>query len=288
MPWYQISDPNSAELDQLAQQYNLHPLHVEDCRSNNQRVKLEEGNGYLFLVLRPVIHENSGDVTLPNFEIFAGKDYCITVNGGDCKVVQEAIDNAKRLANPEHPDQILYRLFDAVVDGYFPVIDCIDDDIDALENVVLDHPSPEALEQIFALKRALISLRRVLGNTRDAGMALQRYAGPLISPELAPFFRDIYDHLARNLDTVETQRDLLNGTLDVYLSSTANRTNNVMKVLTVVSTIALPAVLITSFYGMNVKGIPFVDSPYGASFVVGLIAVTTIGLLWLLKRFGWF
>jgi magnesium transporter len=288
MPWYQIADPNSSELDRLAQEYHLHPLHVEDCRSHNQRVKLDEGADYLFLVLRPVIYENNGNMQLPSFNIFLGKDYCITVNGESCHVAQEAIRSAERLAPPDQPDQIVYRLFDAVVDGYLPVLDCIDDDLDELEDKVLDNPSPAALQQIFALKRALISLRRVLANTRDVGMSLQRYEGALISPKLAPFFRDIYDHLARNLDSAETQRDLLNGTLDVYLSSMANRTNNVMKVLTVVSTISLPAVVITGFYGMNVKGIPFSDSSLGGIIVAGLITASTLGLLVLFRKLGWF
>lgn len=288
MPWYHIPDPTDHQLDELAKRYHLHPLHVEDCRSPYQRVKAEESADYLFVVLRPVLFDASCSLDFPMFCIFVGTNYCITVGGAGCAAVDTAIQNARQLADPERSDQVFYRLFDSVVDGYLPAIDCIDNKIDDLEDVVLNDPSPEALQQIFGLKRGLIDMRRVLVNTRDVGTHLQRNPGSLVSAELAPFFRDIYDHIARNLDSVETHRDLLNGTLDVYLSSVANRTNNVMKLLTVLSTIALPAIVISGIYGMNVKGIPFVDDPHGVWIVVALMAATTLALLAFLKKFGWF
>ena len=116
---------------------------------------------------------------------------------------------------------------------------------------------------------------------------MQRTETDLIQRDLWPFLRDIYDHVTRNLDLVEMQRDLLTGAMDIYLSSIANRTNQVMKVLTVLSTIALPSIVISGFYGMNTKGLPGVDSPYGAWIAVGLMGVTTVLLLWILKRFEW-
>ena len=195
---------------------------------------------------------------------------------------------AERLAQPDRPDQIFYRLFDSLTDSYLPAIDRISDRIDMLEDKVLEQPSPAALQEIFHLKRALADLRRVLVNTRDVSIHLQRDPGSLIAADLFLFFRDIYDHIARNVDSVETQRDLLNGSLDVYLSSVANRTNEVMKVLTILSTIAIPAVVITGIYGMNIKGIPFIDSSHGIEIVVLLIVGTTLSLLWLLRYLKWF
>ena len=147
---------------------------------------------------------------------------------------------------------------------------------------------PEAVQQILGLKRSLIGLRRVLVNTREVGVQIQRQSGNLISQDLAPFFRDVYDHIIGSLDLVETQRDLLSGTLEVYLSSLANRTNEVMKVLTVLSTIALPSIVISGIYGMNLKGIPYLDSPH-AMWIVGCLMIgTTVALLAFLKKFGWF
>jgi magnesium transporter len=287
MPWHHIENPQDPQLDELAKRYDLHPLHIEDCRSRNQRAKAEERPDYLFVVLKPV-NSVDGGISFTDLDIFVGRNFCITVEEERCKASQEAVTSAAKLADPERPDQILYRLFDAIVDSYLPAIDRVDEDIDDLEDVVVNRPSPNALQDIFDLKRSLIDLRRTLGNTRDVCIQVQRDQGSLISPELGPFFRDIYDHIARNLDSVETHRDLLSGALDVYLSSVANRTNEVMKVLTVMSTIALPAIVISGIYGMNVKNIPFVESSHAVWVVLGSMALTTLGLLWLLKRFGWF
>ena len=288
MPWHQITDPQDPKLDQLAVKYHLHPLHIEDCRHRRQRAKIEERPEYFFVVLKPVEAMPDGELNFPDFDIFVGRDFCITVTDGKSGVVREALARCERLAAPHRPDEIFYRLFDSIVDSYLPATDQINDRIDDLEDKIVDDPSPEAMQDIFHLKRALIDLRRVLVNTRDVGMHLQREPGALISPDLFPFFRDIYDHIARNLDLVETARDILNGSLDVYLSSVSNRTNQVMKVLTLLSTIALPALVITGVYGMNLKGIPFIDSPHGIYLVVGTIIVTTALLLWGLKKMGWF
>lgn len=287
MPWYKLQDPNDSRLDELAKQYNLHPLHIEDIHNGRQRVKIEERPDYAFVVLKPVNYTKEGEVSFSDLYVVVGRNFCITVEPDHCRSAQEAIASAERLADPERPDQVFYRLFDGIVDSYLPALDCIGDCIDALEDIVLDNPSPEALQEIFHLKRSLVDLRRVLVNTRDVGIHLQRNPGELFAAELAPFFRDIYDHIARSVDSVETQRDLLNGTLDVYLSSVANRTNNVMKVLTVLSTFALPSLVVSGIYGMNVKGLPFLDSPQGFWIVGGAMLASTLALLALLRKFRW-
>jgi len=143
------------------------------------------------------------------------------------------------------------------------------------------------LQRIFSTKRGLIEMRRVLANTRDVAGHLQRITGGWVAADMWPFLRDVYDHLSRSLDMVETQRDLLNGSLDIYLSSVANRTNRVMKVLTVLGTVALPALVVTSFYGMNLKGLPGMDSPHGLVLALGAIVLSTIVLLAVLKKFDW-
>jgi len=152
---------------------------------------------------------------------------------------------------------------------------------------VLEHPRPEVLERIFSTKRGLIEMRRVLANTRDVAAHLQRITGGWVAADMWPFLRDVYDHLSRSLDMIEMQRDLLNGSLDIYLSSVANRTNRVMKVLTVLGTVAMPAVIVTSFYGMNLKRLPGVDSPHALAIVCGVMVLSTIALLVILKKFDW-
>jgi magnesium transporter len=166
-------------------------------------------------------------------------------------------------------------------------LDWFDDSIDDLEDLVLSQPAPETLQRILAAKRGLIELRRVLATTRDVAAHLQRLETELIPRDLAPFLRDVYDHLARNLDTVEMQRDLLTGAMDIYLSSVANRTNQVMKVLTVLGTIAIPAIVISGFFGMNQEDLPLIHWRYGTEAALAIMIVSTAVLLIALKQFKW-
>jgi magnesium transporter len=297
MPWYQLNDANDTRLDELAKQYNLHPLHIEDCRSDNEPVKVETGAHYTFAVFKPVyLKPDPADPgqTYPAFstiDIFAGqKDgepFLITIAEPDCPATRQALERARRDGDDEHPGKLLYLILDTIVDLYFPAIDHFDDRIDDLEDTVVASPSPSVLQLIFAIKRELIDLRRVLVNTRDASLHLQRDPGTIIDADHQLYVRDTYDHVTRLLDSVETQRDLLNNTLDIYLSSVANRTNEVMKVLTILGTIALPAIAISGIYGMNLKGLPFEDSPHGAEWVAGITIVCTAILLYILRKFKW-
>ena len=288
MEWHNVTDPAGPELDRLAERYQLHPLHIEDCRHRGQRAKVEEGHGYLFTVLKPVRVDAEGEFEAVDLDIFLGADFLITVLETDCPEVRDLIGRVQKAATPDlKPGFLYYRIVDETVDSYLPLLDRLNDHIDEMEDQALNAPSPAVLSQVFGTKRTLILLRGVLVNTRDLANQLQRLNSPWLSTELAPYFRDIYDHVARNLDMVEVMRDLLNGTLDVYLSSVANRTNQVMKVLTVLSTIALPALVVSSFYGMNVKGLPGGESPLGIWIVLAAMAAMTAVLLWVLKHFDW-
>ena len=288
MEWHNITDPSSPELDHLAERYKLHPLHIEDCRNRNQRAKIEEGQGYLFTVLKPVRIDEAGVFEAVDLDLFLGPDFLITVLETDCPSLRELVGRVEKTVNQEsRPEKVFYRLVDEVIDSYVPLLDGLHETIDELEDKALETPVPEVLAKIFRTKRTLIFLRGVLVNTRDLASQLLRTDFAEISHELSPFFRDVYDHVARHLDTVEIMRDLLTGTLDVYLSSVANRTNQVMKVLTVLGTVALPSLVVSGFYGMNVKGLPGADSPHGMVFAVGAMAAMTLILLWALRRFGW-
>ncbi len=286
--WHDLRDPHDPELDALAERFHLHPLHVEDCRHGGQRAKVEEGADYIFVVLKAVHITDGGEVQISDLDMFLGHEYLITVQGGECPTLRAYLDQLHGAANPSRSDQLFHKVMDGIVDAYTPTLDWFNEAIDGIEDIVLETPSPETLQRIFAAKRGLIELRRVLGNMRDVASHLQRLETELIQRDLWPFLRDVYDHLARNLDLVEMERDLLTGAMDIYLSSVANRTNQVMKVLTVLGTIALPAIVISGFYGMNTKGLPWVDSPHGAEMAVGLMVVATAALLTMLKKFDWF
>ena len=287
MIWHDLQDPNSPELDRLAEQLHLHPLHVEDCRHGKQRAKVEEGADYIFVVLKPVHITGDGEIVITELDLFLGRDYLITVQEGECPAVRAYMDHLHAAANQARSDQLFYKIMDGCVDAYSPALDWFNDAIDAIEDTILERPSPAMLQRIIEARRGLSELRRVVSNTRDVAGHLQRMETDLIQRDLWPFLRDIYDHLARNMDMIEMQRDLLSGAMDIYLSSVANRTNQVMKVLTVLGTIALPAIVISGFYGMNTKGLPAVESPHGALIAAGLMAAATAILLIMLKKFDW-
>jgi magnesium transporter len=288
MDWHEIRDPQDAELDRLAERYRLHPLHVEDCRHRNQSAKVEESRGYLFAVLKTVHLGEDGSLHVGDLDIFLGRDFLITVEEAHCPPVRKMLEQVRGAAAGQRADQLFYRITDGVVDCYLPVLDHFSEVIDNLEDQVLDRPVPDTLARIFETKRSLIELRRVLVNTRDVAGHMQRTESDLIHREMWPFLRDVYDHVSRNLDLVEMQRDLLTGSLDIYLSSVANRTNQVMKVLTVLGTIALPALVISGIYGMNLKGLPWANSAYGTAIVSGMMLATTVVLLGILRLMRWF
>ena len=288
MDWHQVRDPQDPELDRLAERYRLHPLHIEDCRHRDQSAKVEESRGYLFVVLKTVEIASDGSLALADLDVFLGRNFIITVEDPKLQSARALLDALRQPDHRMRGDQMFYRIIDGVVDSYLPVLDRFSEIIDDLEDQVLDRPAPETLSRIFETKRNLILLRRVLVNTRDVAGHLQRTESDLVHRDTWPFLRDVYDHVARNLDLVEMQRDLLAGSLDIYLSSVANRTNQVMKVLTVLGTIALPALVISGIYGMNLKGLPWADSPHGTVLVSGVMLATTAVLLLILRLFRWF
>jgi magnesium transporter len=285
--WHDFQDSSDPQLDVLAERYQLHPLHIEDCRHRGQRAKVEDGPGYIFVVQKPVHVTATGELEITDLDLFLGADYLITVQESTCPGLRAHIDQLRATQGHTRAAQLFYKVMDAAVDSYTPALDWFDDSIDNLEDLVLEKPSPVTLQRILASKRGLIELRRVLSNTRDVASHLQRLETELIPRDLWPFLRDVYDHLARNLDMVEMQRDLLTGAMDIYLSSVANRTNQVMKVLTVLGTIAIPAIAISSFFGMNQDDLPWLHSPYGTGKALGLMVLATAGLLIVLKKFDW-
>ena len=287
MVWHDIRDPNDPELDRLAVQHRLHPLHIEDCRHRNQSAKFEVQENYLFIVLKPIDMNEECEVEVSDVDFFIGADFLITVQEQHCDSLQTILDRYQGRSNGLRPDQMFHRLMDGLVDSYTPTLDRIRQRIDELEDEVLESAEAPLLQKVFAMKRALIEIRRVLTNTRDVASHAQRNESGLIQRDLSPFLRDVYDHVARSIDTLEIQRDLLNGIFDLYLNGVANRTNATMKALTVVSTISLPAIVISGAYGMNVKHLPMADHPWAAQIVMGIIGFCCVALILFFRRMKW-
>lgn len=284
LPWYEVEDPNSPQLDALAKRFGLHELQVEDCRHRPQRSKYEEHASYLFCVIKR-IHTGDG-LFFEDVDLFIGRDFVITVTNGHLPLMDTihrrlAEDGTTRL------DKLVYFIVDSLVDEYIPVIDLVAEETSDLEDAVLQDPGPDKLHTIFGLKRKLVEFRRIAGGMREVVNGLMRREKGILGDDLDPYFRDVYDHLVRITELIESYRDLLTGSLDIYLSAVANRTNQVMKMLTIWGTIALPMVVITGFFGMNLN-IPWHGSPYGAVYASLLMAACGIGVLGYFKLKRWF
>jgi magnesium transporter len=284
LKWFDVADPASPELDELAQRFELHELQIEDCRHRPQRPKTEEHDHYIFTVLKHI--HDAAELEFDDIDLFLGPDFLISVRNADAVVIESVRARAGE-EKTERLDRLFYMIVDQIVDGYQPVLDKLADEISEIEDVVLEQPDPETLARIFALKRKLVEFRRVAAGMREVVNALIRREKGLLGDDLDPYFRDVYDHIIRTVDMIETYRDLLSGALDIYLSAVANRTNEVMKVLTIWGTVALPLVIITGFFGMNLK-LPWANDPHGTDYAVALMAVSTLTILIYFKVKRWF
>ncbi|MBB4664132.1 magnesium transporter CorA family protein [Conexibacter arvalis] len=262
--WLDVVAPSDEQLTALAERFRWHPLAVEDTREFDQRPKLDRYGDQLLLVFygavadgggRPDDGDGSDDESpaLVEVHLLVSGDWVVTVRRRRCGALD---DLRRRLAaerEPESEEFVIYRIVDALTDTFFPLLDAIDERIDALEDAILLEASDRQLQEVFQLKRQLGRLRRVVTPQRDLMQrAIEDLADlPGLSLGSRDWFRDVYDHLIRLSDLVDSYRDLLTGLMDVYLSTTSNRMNAVMKQLTLVSTIFLPITALTGFFGMN-------------------------------------
>lgn len=284
LAWYDISDPRSTALDELGKRFGLHELEIEDCRHRPQRAKADENPEYVFCVLKH-LHSNQ-QLKFDDFDVFLGKDFLITVHDRDCPPVDRVRKRAAD-ANVIRLDRLFYFLVDELVDDYIAALDDFSEDTTSIEAEVLENPDPEMLQRIFQLKRKLIEFRRMTSGMREVVNAVMRREGGIVGDDLDTYFRDVYDHLVRTLDLIESYRDLLTGVMDIYLSAVANRTNEVMKVLTVYGTVALPLVIITGFFGMNLP-LPWQEKPHGLALAIGVMVLSTTLVLMYFRRKKWF
>jgi magnesium transporter len=283
VPWYDLSDPSSPALDELAKEFNLHELQIEDCRSL-QRAKTEEFDRYVFAVLKEL--HAAETPKFHDFDVFLGEKFLITVHQGPCPIIEKVVQRAQQ-HKVLRLDKLFYMLADHIVDEYLALLDSLADQISRIESEVLRSPEPGVLRGIFRLKRNLIEFRRHASGMREVINQLMRREGGFLGDDLDPFLRDVYDHIVRTADLIETYRDLLNGSLDIYLSAVANRTNQVMKVLTVWGTVALPLVVVTGFFGMNLP-LPWQNDRWGALYACLIMIVVSALILLYFRRKRWF
>jgi magnesium transporter len=281
---------------ELGEIFSLHPLTLEDVVHVGQRPKTEEFEGYRFIVARMVELDKDDRVTTEQLSMFLGKTFVLTFQEfpGDCfEPVRERLRAGRGMLRKSGPDFLMYALLDAVIDHYFPVMERFGEMLEELEDEVALRPRPDLLVRIHKTKLELLTIRRAIWPLRDVVNALLRDDSELIASETRVHLRDCYDHTVQVMDMIETYRELASGLLDIYMSSIANRTNEVMKVLTVVTTVFTPLTFIAGVYGMNFDpasspaNMPELRWRYGYVTVLFVMAAIGTSMLVYFYRRGW-
>lgn len=288
--WADVSDPTSQDFIELAEEFNFHPLSIEDCQQTHQRPKVEEYQGYYFIVLYEAELVGPHDhLELRELNIFLGANYLVTVHSRPIR----AIETASRLW-PEWSDRaehgaglLAYLLMDAIVDDYMPLLDILSERMDDLEDQIFGEFKPESIEEIFRIKKQLLHLRRSITPLRDVFNTMLRREQPIFARETHVYFQDVFDHIIRVADTIDTLRDMLSSTMDAYLSVQGNRMNIIMKRLTSMATILMSVTLIAGIYGMNFDSMPELRWKYGYIFALSWMVVTGFGLYVFFRKRKW-
>ncbi|HOF87279.1 MAG TPA: magnesium/cobalt transporter CorA [Armatimonadota bacterium] len=289
--WVELTGPDEGELAWLTETFRLHPLTAEDLRNQRQRPKLDQYDDYLFLALRaPRYDPAARELAVDELHLLLGDRYLLAVHQAPMPV----LDTVRQRWRQTHPRGatapfLFYLVLDGVVDGYFPIVDQIGDEIDDLDAEVFSTARARTQQKILALRRVLLAMRKVLGPTRDALNELLTVVER--SPKqaaLRAYYIDVFDHVLRLTDFIDTYREMLSVSLEAMQSTLANQLNKNMQRLTVGATVLATATVITGFFGMNLQGL-LINSPwpYGGHALLAVLAIITVIEIWYFRRIGW-
>ncbi len=288
--WLDIDEPTDDDYRLLEDVLKFHPLTIEDIQHQNQRPKLDEYPDYNFAVIFQA-EWTADEIALREHHLYVGPNYLITVHVDPSKVLadlQKRLTKSPDLTNGQ-PAFLTYLVVDALVDATFPVLEQLDDTVDELEDEITVKATPESLNRIYHLKHSVTELRRFLGAQRDVFQRLITHGIHLQQADMTLYYRDVFDHIVRQYETVDGLRDLLSSAMDVYLSTVSNRLNQTMKTLTAIASLFLPLSFLTGFYGMNFSLLTGVfESPQNAFwFGVGTMLCAVAIQLYFFRRRGW-
>jgi len=281
--WVDIDTRDAAKVSMLGDIFHFHPLAIEEAVNPESRVKLEEFDQYVLLIVRTVAFcedtDDPYDLDTANISFFLGTNYLVTVHGADTNPVdstRQLLTRKPELAT-HGPAKLMHAIVDQAVDAYFPIIDRLDEFMDSLEEKIFAQFDQGVLREVFAVKRLVLTLRRHLAPERDAMSILTNRPSTLLTPDTQIYFRDIYDHVLRIYDSLENFRDLLSSTQESYLTQVSNRLGMATKALGVVATVTLPFVVVSGMWGMNFERIPLHSNPHG--FLILVFAQLALGLV---------
>lgn len=280
-------------LKQVGEIFNLHPLLLEDVVNVPQRPKLEDYNNQLLVISQMVrLKEDESGFDTEQVSFVLGKRYLLSFQEEelqDCfEIVRDRIRTSQGRVRKSGADYLTYLLLDTIIDGYFPVVEHYEDRIEALEDAIISNPDRDTMQEIYDVRRELLALRRLIWPMRNVLHLLMRDHHGIVSDEVQIYFRDSYDHVIQILEIIEAYRELAASLMDVYMSTMGNKLNEIMKFLTVISTIFIPLTFIVGVYGMNFENMPELKGEW-SYFMVWLVMLAVAGgLIFYFWRKGWF
>lgn len=292
--WINIEGTHETELIQkLAAHYSLHPLLIEDIIVGDQRPKLDDYEDHLFVIANMLIYDNRNQtIKIEQISFVIGGNYLISFQeqgkkGDVFDPIREKLRNYKGKIRKQGADYLLYSLIDMIVDNYFLILERVGERIEEMESKLILDPAPMKLRELYKLKREIIFLRKSVWPLREVVGKIDRDDSGLIKETAKVYIKDVYDHIIQIIDTIESFRDVLASMLDIYLSSTSNKMNSVMKVLTVISTIFMPLTFIVGIYGMNFDNMPELRWKHGYFLVLASCGLISFLMLVFFKRKRW-
>lgn len=294
LTWVNIERPTRRETDYLAQIYPFHPLDLDDCLSRIQRPKIDEYPDYLFLVFHfPVFNKQTRVTTPSQLSVFIGADYLVTLHQGNLKPLVKffrecRLDKAVReTAMGGGSGYLLYQITDRLVDYCLPILNKIGSNIEQVEEEIFSRSLPRSIREISILRRDVIALRRIIWPLRAVAGSLKPRVGRYTKTDLSVYFDDLVDHVDKIWDGLDEYKEIIEGLNDTHDSLASNRTNEIIRMLTIIATILLPITVVASIFGMNIPLGPFGDSSLAALYVVLICLVIIGGMLYFFRRQNW-
>lgn len=281
---------DEAALRKLAEIFSIHPLALEDVVHTPQRPKTETYDNHQFIITRMAYMEHVHDADLEQLSIFVGKNYVLTFQNyttGTLEPVRTRIRSGKGPIRRTGADYVAYAILDTVLDKYYPVLEDFGEELEEIEEATIRRPDHKTLQRIYHIKREMLDVRRSVWPQRDMLSGLVRDETPFISEPVRVYLRDCYDHVIQLMDVVDTYREIASNLMDIYLSTLSNKTNEVMKVLTIMASIFIPLTFIVGIYGMNFDFMPELEWKWGYPAVWLVMIAVSLGMIRYFRRKGW-
>jgi len=289
--WINIDGQCSEEvLNKISDVFNIHPLVTKNILNNNQRAKIEEYEDFLYIVAK-MIYYSGDELVLEHIRFILGKNYVISfgeTKGDVFDDIRDKIRNEGTQIRKFGADYLMYSLLDAIVDGYLDVLEVLDEKIDTLEEQVIMNNSQERLYKIRKIKKILLNISKYIWPLREVTSLMGKESNQLIQPSTEPYIRDVYEHIAQAIETTETYREILTGLMELYVSNTSYKLNEIMKVLTIISTIFIPLTFIVGVYGMNFRYMPEIEYRWGYAITWAIMIAISSFMVYYFKKKKWF